>query len=58
MPEMTGGEFAKTIRTEHPDLPVILVTGYRNREILKDLREARILQKPYAMNCWKRSQKH
>jgi CheY-like chemotaxis protein len=48
MPEMTGDQLAKALRTEHPDLPVILVTGYDDREILKDLGEARILQKPYA----------
>jgi len=28
-------------------LPVIVVTGYGNREELKDFGEARILQKPY-----------
>jgi CheY-like chemotaxis protein len=48
MPEMNGRELAKTIQTGHPAVPVILVTGYGNREILKDLGEARILQKPYA----------
>jgi CheY-like chemotaxis protein len=47
MPEMTGDQLAKALRT-HPDLPVILVTGYNDREMLKDLGEARILQKPYA----------
>jgi len=47
MPEMTGVELAKTIHSTHPALPVILITGYGNREELKDLGEARILQKPY-----------
>jgi FixJ family two-component response regulator len=28
-------------------LPVILVTGYGNRELLRDFGEAQILQKPY-----------
>jgi FixJ family two-component response regulator len=28
-------------------LPVVLVTGYGNREALRDFGEARILQKPY-----------
>jgi signal transduction histidine kinase/ActR/RegA family two-component response regulator len=46
MPKMSGVEFAKTIKTTHP-LPVILVTGYGNREALECFREARILQKPY-----------
>ena len=47
MPEMTGVELAEAIHTTHPALPVILVTGYGNRETLKDFGEARILQKPY-----------
>jgi CheY-like chemotaxis protein len=48
MPEMTGVEFARKIHATHPALPVIIVTGYGNHEILKDFGEARILQKPYA----------
>src|SRR5258707_875333 len=36
-------DLAKTIHTEHSGLPVILVTGYSNRELLHDLVEARIL---------------
>jgi len=47
MPEMTGVELAKAIHATYPGLPVIVVTGYGNREELKDLGEARILQKPY-----------
>ena len=31
----------------YPGLPVIVVTGYVNREELKDFGEARMLQKPY-----------
>jgi FixJ family two-component response regulator len=29
-------------------LPVVLVTGYGNRALLRDFGEARILQKPFA----------
>jgi CheY-like chemotaxis protein len=47
MPEMTGVELAKAIHATHPGLPVIVVTGYGNREELKDFGEARVLQKPY-----------
>jgi CheY-like chemotaxis protein len=47
MPEMTGIELTKTIHTTRPALPVILVTGYGNRELLRDFGEAQILQKPY-----------
>jgi FixJ family two-component response regulator len=32
----------------HPALPVVLVTGYGNRALLRDFGEARILQKPFA----------
>ena len=47
MPEMTGVELAKAIHATYPSLPVIVVTGYGNRDELKDFGEARILQKPY-----------
>ena len=47
MPEMTGVELAKAIHATYPGLPVIVATGYGNREELKDFGEARILQKPY-----------
>jgi PAS domain S-box-containing protein len=46
MPEMTGVELADAIRTRRPGLPVIVVTGYGNREALQHFSEARILQKP------------
>jgi PAS domain S-box-containing protein len=48
MPEMTGVELAEAIHASCPALPVVLVTGYSNREALKDFCEARILRKPYA----------
>ena len=47
MPEMSGMELAKTIHITHPALPVILATGYVDRQALKNFDEARILQKPY-----------
>jgi CheY-like chemotaxis protein len=47
MPEMTGLELAKAIRAKRPDVPVIIVTGYGDRDVLKEFDEARILQKPY-----------
>jgi FixJ family two-component response regulator len=49
MPGMTGVELAKTIHAEHPDLPVIIVTGYGDHAVLRDCGEA-ILQKPFAEN--------
>jgi signal transduction histidine kinase len=47
MPEMTGIELAKAICATHPNLPVILVTGYGDRETLEGFQEAQILRKPY-----------
>ena len=46
MPGMTGAELAKAIRATHPNLPVVIVTGYGSRDTLGDFGEA-ILQKPY-----------
>jgi YesN/AraC family two-component response regulator len=59
MPEMTGVSLAKAIHTTHPALPVIIVTGYGNHQVLKDFGEAQILQKPYAEDeLMERSQGH
>jgi PAS domain S-box-containing protein len=48
MPEMTGTELARTIHSRHPALPIILVTGSSNPNVLKHFGEAQILRKPYA----------
>ncbi len=47
MPEMTGVELAEAIRALDANLPVIIVTGYAEREGLSDVDERRILQKPF-----------
>jgi CheY-like chemotaxis protein len=47
MPEMTGVELAKAVHTSYPNLAVILVTGYGDREAFEDLGETQILRKPY-----------
>jgi FixJ family two-component response regulator len=47
MLEMNGVELARALRTMHPNLPVILVTGYGGLDALKEFDETRILQKPY-----------
>jgi CheY-like chemotaxis protein len=46
MPEMTGVELERAIRARS-DIPVILLTGYRNPDALSDTDGARVLQKPY-----------
>jgi CheY-like chemotaxis protein len=47
MPEMNGVELARIIHAKRPALPVILVTGYGDLDVLKEFGESRILQKPF-----------
>jgi PAS domain S-box-containing protein len=47
MPEMSGGELTKAIRAMRPTLPVILMTGYSNLDVLKELNDLRIILKPF-----------
>jgi PAS domain S-box-containing protein len=47
MPEMSGIELAGAIHAARPSLPVILVTGYVDLDVVRKFGEARILQKPY-----------
>jgi excisionase family DNA binding protein len=35
MPEMNGIQFLELLREAHPDLPVVLVTGYPNGELMQ-----------------------
>ena len=47
MPEMSGGELAKVICAMRPTLPVILITGYSDVDILKEFNDLRIILKPF-----------
>jgi CheY-like chemotaxis protein len=47
MPEMNGVDLTKAIHGMRPALPVILVSGYGDLDVLREFGEARILQKPY-----------
>jgi PAS domain S-box-containing protein len=47
MPEMSGGVLAKAIRAMLPALPVILMTGYRDLDILKQFNDWRTISKPF-----------
>jgi DNA-binding NtrC family response regulator len=47
MPEMSGGELAKAICAMRPTLPVILITGYSNLDILEEFNNLRIIFKPF-----------
>jgi PAS domain S-box-containing protein len=46
MPKMTGTELAKTMKTEWPDIPVLLATGYADRLGNEDIGLSK-LAKPY-----------
>jgi FixJ family two-component response regulator len=47
MPEMNGVQLSKTVHATFPDVSTILVTGFGNGEVLKDLGGGRTLEKPY-----------
>jgi signal transduction histidine kinase/CheY-like chemotaxis protein len=50
MPRMSGGELARRIGRERPDLPMLFMSGYTGDELVKHgMREAstRLLEKPY-----------
>jgi CheY-like chemotaxis protein len=48
MPKMSGVELAKALELVRPGLPIILVTGHGDLDILKGLDGSQILQKPYS----------
>ena len=45
MPEMTGGELAQHLRRERPQLPVVIMTGYR----VAQNNEPVVLDKPFTL---------
>jgi CheY-like chemotaxis protein len=47
MPEMSGGELAKAICATRPTLPVVLITGYSDLDVLKELSNLQIVFKPF-----------
>lgn len=47
MPEMSGSELAKAIRATRPTLPVVLMTGHRNLDLLEELNDLRVILKPF-----------
>ncbi len=48
MPDMTGAQLAEAVHRTYPTVRVLLVTGYGGREALKQVGDARFLQKPYS----------
>ena len=50
MPRISGIDLAHSARQKHPDLPVLIVTGYVDtRSVHDQLTRARLLKKPYRM---------
>jgi CheY-like chemotaxis protein len=51
MPGMSGIELAEAVRATHPDLPVIIATGYTDTTSFDSrIENAALLKKPYRMN--------
>jgi DNA-binding NtrC family response regulator len=48
MPEMTGEELIQNIRETEPDIPIILVSGYLNQDLIQNLKNVNteIFHKP------------
>ncbi len=52
MPEMTGTELAALIRRQHPDLPIMFVTGYVGEAgETQDLAGGEVLRKPFTVSA-------
>ena len=47
MPETSGLELARMLRVRHPELPVLLATGYSEESVTGDAAGFEILSKPY-----------
>jgi CheY-like chemotaxis protein len=47
MPGLTGIELTNALHTKRPTLPVIVMTGYADTEVLEQFAESSILQKPF-----------
>lgn len=50
MPHMSGSKFAEILRDEHPELKVLLMTGYTDEKLSPEVREGALLRKPFAPN--------
>jgi CheY-like chemotaxis protein len=47
MPGMSGAELARRVHTRTPDLPVLFVTGFAEREALTGISDRQIVSKPF-----------
>ena len=55
MPEMSGMELAEEIAQQHPEIPVLLTTGYNNMQTEMAGQHRDILIKPYSLDTLKRA---
>jgi CheY-like chemotaxis protein len=51
MPGMNGLELARTIRRAHPDLPVVLTSGYSQTLVQEGTDGFELVQKPYSVDA-------
>jgi len=47
MPGMSGADVARRVRTRHPTLPILFVTGYADRALLAGISESQTIGKPF-----------
>jgi FixJ family two-component response regulator len=49
MPGMTGAEFGRRVRARFPDMPIVLVTGYADTDMIESAvgESALVLRKPF-----------
>jgi CheY-like chemotaxis protein len=47
MPGMSGMEVARQVRLKRPAIPILFVTGYADKNALRDVGEERIIKKPF-----------
>ena len=47
MPVMDGFELLRAAHAARPELPVILITGYSDLDVLKEFNDLRIILKPF-----------
>jgi CheY-like chemotaxis protein len=47
MPGMNGAELARHVETRHPELPIVLITGYADTKALQEARNWPIISKPF-----------
>ena len=44
---MSGVEVARQVQLNHPAIPILFVTGYADKNALRDVGEERIIKKPF-----------